>query len=354
MFLKSLVLRNFRIYREAKFTFHEQVNLIHGDNAQGKTTLLEAIHLLMCGRSFRTPQLSDMIKHGENGFQVDAIFEKYGVEQSLRFAYDGKERQITHNNTKGKTASLLGLLLGVVMTPEDIALVKGAPAQRRQFLDLQIAQSDPLYIHHFMRYSRAMKQRNTLLRLKQLDSIESWELEMARAAAYLTKQRHHTSHALKELCAQTFCHLGRDEAGFELMYKTGAEIRDDIPKLTEYFIALYRKNRPREIVFSTTLSGPHKDDLKLSLDAQEVRHFASEGQQRTCVTAMRFAEWQQLAAVSGQPPLLLIDDVGVSLDPSRREKLFGRFNSFQQVFLTSTEQLSMPSNSIKLIEIINK
>ena len=177
MHLTRLYVRGFRNYEEAVLDCSPAVNVLYGDNAQGKTSLLEAIHLLMIGRSFRTTQTSELIRQGSEGFYIEAHFIRHGIEQKLRFGNNGQERRLYYNNTECLSlTSLLGVLPGVVITPDD-ELIKGPPYSRRLFLDLQISQTDPLYVHYLARYNKAMRQRNQLLRTRTLATIESWEEE---------------------------------------------------------------------------------------------------------------------------------------------------------------------------------
>ena len=326
MLVKSLYLRNFRIYKNALFEFLPNVNLIWGPNARGKTTILEAIYLLITGRSFRTSHTKDMIRYGQDFFYVEASFVKHGIEQTVKFSYDGNERKLFYNTTPClSTTSLLGLIQGVVMTPDDIALVNGTPGNRRHYLDFQIAQLDPLYVHHITRYTRAMRQRNHLLKTKNLSSIESWEKVMAHSAAYVTKQRINATQDLQVKCQQF--HKNLTDENLSLTY-TSKE---------QDFLQKFQKNRAREMELGYTLTGPHKDDLIVAINQKEARTFASEGQKRGCVAAMRFAEWDRLNAISEESPLMLIDDIGVSLDMHRRKRLINHIDNFEQVFLTSTE-----------------
>ena len=175
LYLRNLYLRQFRRYEEVHFQFNPTINSIVGPNAHGKTTILEAIQFLMSGRSFRTQQPSDLIRHEQNYFYIEADFIKQGIQQTLKISYDGKERKIVHNSTVCQSSTnLLGLLQGVVVIPDSASLVKGSPLLRRHFLDLQIAQVDPLYVHHLTRYARAMRQRNVLLKRKDLATIHGW------------------------------------------------------------------------------------------------------------------------------------------------------------------------------------
>ncbi len=336
MHLRTLYLQNFRLYSEAAFDFTPGINTISGPNASGKTTVLEAIYLLMTGRSFRTAQLGDLIRQGSPYFYVEAAFLKHEVEQRIKISYDGKERKIFFNSSPCRSPSdLLGLLQGALVTPDDAALVKGAPALRRQYLDMQLAQVDPLYVHHLTRYHRAMRQRNCLLKAKNGNGIESWESEMAKAAAYVSLHRAKAIQELQAISRPLQEKLSGSDAALSLKYQTAAPLQSD---LAFYYSELYRKNRRREMDLGMTLHGPHKDDIAILLGEQEARHFGSEGQQRSCVAALRLAEWERLKQQSNELPLMLIDDFGISLDNERKERLMQHIAQLSQVFLTSTEE----------------
>lgn len=348
MQLRSLYLKNFRIYNEAYFEFGPRINMICGANAVGKTTILEALYLLMAGRSFRTTQTADLVKNGASGFHVEASFIKYGITQTLKFSYEGKERKIVYNSTCLQSSGhLIGLLQGVLHVPDDVQLVKGSPLLRRHFLDLQIAQTDPLYIHHLTRYNRAMRQRNVLLRAKNPSTLETWEKEMAIASAYITRQRSHTVGHLSKLASGLHHDLVGTHEYFSLQYKTDVK---DFGSLCDYYVELFKRHRAREMDFGITLYGPHKDDVLLELNQCEARHFGSEGQQRSCVSTLRMAEWMRLKAMSEEAPLFFIDDLGISLDSDRRRKLLGYLPDLNQVFLTLTQPIDIGS-STHLIEI---
>lgn len=365
MHLCALYLHNFRIYEEALYEFGPKINVISGANARGKTSILEAIYFLMTGRSFRTAQAGDMIRHGASGFYIEASFIKHDIEQTLRVSCSGKDRKIVYNNTQCASFSdLFGLLQGAVIHPDDAAVVKGAPETRRHLLDVQIAQVNPLYIHHITRYHRAMKQRNYLLRTRTAVTIESWEQEMATSAAYIVHQRLLTIEDLQQKSQRLYSLIGGGSDHLILTYKSHGVVRNalaadtEILKLRSYYSDQYCKQRQREMELGITLTGPHKDDMfiglnlepdKLNPKTNEARFFASEGQQRSCVAALRLAEWERLKAMSCEMPIMLIDDVGMSLDHSRRMRLFTHLPSLGQVFLTTTEDLPLAeSNVVKL------
>ncbi len=341
MYLQRLYLYNFRNIGELEVTFCPRINVIFGDNAQGKTAILEAIHFLTTGRSFRTSHLADMIRWGAASFYLEADFVKYGIEQKIRVGCGEKERQVVYNSSRyASLNSLLGILQGCVITPDDSELIKGSPAIRREFLDLQIAQSDPLYIHYLARYQRAMQQRNYLLRSKNSISLESWELEMADAAAYLTVQRQRAVDEVHLSGCDLHRALNAEHEILSIRYKASPVSTASLADVRGFYLEQWHKLRRREMELGYTSLGPHKDDLLIAIGGHDVRDFASEGQQRSCASALRFAQWQRLCRLSAEAPLMLLDDVGISLDESRRRKLLQHVVALGQVFLTSTQPLS--------------
>ena len=343
MHLRSLSLNNFRLYEHAFFEFSPKLNVIKGPNAIGKTSLLEAIYFLMTGRSFRTAQASDLIRQGASSFCIDANFVKYGIDHTLRISYNGKERKIIYNSTTyHSSVGLLGLLQGTVIHPDDVAVVKGSPSIRRQLLDLQLAQCDPLYVHHLTRYDRAMRQRNYLLKAKSISTIESWEYEMANSADYIIRQRAKVTHDLQERGRILYSHICNGSEELALIYKAnGAGDLKEHASLRQLFCDQYRRHRQKEMDLGATLTGPHKDDIVITLSGKEARSYASEGQQRSCVVALRMAEWERLKELSYESPLMLVDDLGMSLDSSRRSNLVEFFSNLDQVFVTTTESQTL-------------
>lgn len=345
MTIKRIYLRDFRNYVEAAVDFGPAINVLVGDNAQGKTNLLEAIGLLITGRSFRTPHLAELIRFGASSFYLEALFEKNGVEQILKFSWDGSERKIIHNATSLPSLSaLLGILQGVILSPEDRSLVKGGPQMRRHFLDLLLAQASPLYLHHLTRYWKALKQRNTLLKRRSLETAAIWEEQMALSAAFLTPQRARTIAELKSLSQ---AEIPAPEL-LELGYRSSAlsHAGRDEEALRTYFLKQFEKLRGRESELGITLTGPHRDDFAILLQGREARQFASEGQQRSCVAALKLAQWKWLQALTEAPPILCIDDLGVSFDPTREEELYKRMQNLGQVFVTTARSTPLPCRLI--------
>jgi DNA replication and repair protein RecF len=331
MFLQTLYLRNFRNYEEESFTFGPKANLIEGGNAQGKTNLLEAIYLLSCGRSFRTLHPTDLIRHGQTFFYLEAHFIKDGIGQVLKISFDGKLRKMQYNNTDYTGFSnLLGLLPSVLYTPEDISIIVGTPSERRRLIDLHIAQFDPLYVHHLMRYLKAMKQRNYLLRQKKTAGIEAWENSMAVSACYLIKKREESIASLNPQVSKCMRDLSKDADSLQLAY-----VPSIASGLVEHFQEQFGKHRAREMHLGATLIGPHRDDIHLLINDKQAKFFSSEGQKRCCVAAIRLAEWERLHQIIGTPPLIGIDDFGIHLDAERNQFFQEKVGKLGQTFLTS-------------------
>lgn len=330
MFLKSLYLRNFRNYAEAEIQFSEKLNVLYGDNAQGKTNLLEAIYLIATGRSFRSQHLGELIRSGEPFFYLEAQIVRDGVSQTLKISFDGQNRRLQMNaNSYNSFHPLLGILPSVLYTPQDTELISGSPAIRRRFLNLHLAQSDPLYVHHLTRFWRAMRQRNCLLRMRKAEETECWELEMAQSASYILKLRQEMLQELKEPLEKQSKKLSSDRELHELRFHPSH------PPEPQAYLQQLQKNRSRECDLGLTLSGPHRDDLSLLIEGKHARLFASEGQKKTAIAALRLAEWERLCKRIGAPALMGIDDLGLHLDETRQKLLRSALEQLGQVFVTT-------------------
>ncbi len=331
MEVSRLILRNFRCYEEVEVPFTKGINLIHGKNGAGKTSLLEALYLLSTGRSFLTSHLSDLIRKDQPHFYIEAYFVRDDVEQMLSIGFDGKNRRIHYNNTLFQNLShVLGILPSVLYSPKDSTLISGTPQERRRFLNIQLAQTDPLYVHHLMRYHKAMKHRNALLKVKSEAAIESWEQMMGESAYYLMHKRSKLIELLRPNVEAFAKDLSQEEDEFDLRYEPSISLKkvDQIDKLLA-------KQRPKELIIGSTMIGPHRDDMHITYKKREAKTFASEGQKRTCIAALKIAEWEILKEQTETTPLFAIDDFGVHLDPKRTEVLQEKLVSLGQVLLTS-------------------
>ena len=331
MQVTGLIVRNFRKFQDAAIPLNDGLNLIQGKNGAGKTTLPEALYLLSTGRSFLTSHLTDLIRKESPHFFVEAHFIRDGVQQTLSVGYDGKQRKIHYNTTQFQNFShVLGILPSVLYSPKDSALISGSPQERRRFLNIQLAQTDPLYVHHLMRYHKAMKHRNALLKMKSEEAIESWEQMMAESARYLMQKRKGLIDALRPKVTRYAHTLSGETDPFDLHYHPSIALA----KVGE-IEALLKKYRSKELIIGNTLIGPHRDDVQITYQGQEAKSFASEGQKRTCIAALKLAEWDELALQTDTKPLFAIDDFGIHLDPTRTHLLEKSLERMGQVLVTT-------------------
>ena len=329
-YVKSLYLRNFRSYAETEFSFSPKINLITGDNAQGKTNLLEAICLITTGRSFRTPHLNELIRFGESFFFIEGIVCKDGFEHTIQIAFDGNIKKLKlDGNSYGTLQHLLGMLPTVLYVPSDSELIDGSPAVRRRFLNLHLAQGNPLYLHHLSRYWRAMKQRNTLLRGSDQESLTCWEIEMAESALYLRAMREAFIQAIREPLRVKSLELSSGKEEHQITFEPS------MPSTADAYLAQLKKNRPREKQLGSTMTGPHRDDFTLAINGKESKGFCSEGQKKTSAFALKLAEWDLFTKLAEAPALLGIDDFGLHLDKTRTSHFSQSLEQIGQVFITT-------------------
>ncbi len=319
--------------------FGPSFNVIFGSNAQGKTNLLEAISLVSIGRSFRTQKFNEIIRDGASFFYIEAEIIRDGVSQKVQMTFDGTAKKLQLNANEYTTLSpLLGSFPLVLSTPEDMNLTTDAPATRRRFLNLHLAQSKPLYVHHFSRFWHAMKQRNLLLKSKQLKSIECWEHAMAESAEHISKERQSFIQKLQEPLQKEHYNLTQNEELAEI------KLQSSYPSSAPVYLEALKKTRLKERDLGVTLHGPHRDDLLFFIQSKPAKFFASEGQKKTLITALRFAEWKHLSLQMDDKPFMGLDDFCGMLDLNRQKYLKDALQSMGQVFMTTpTQPIDFPS-----------
>lgn len=338
MYLKHLSLRNFRNYDRADVCFSPGCNLVLGDNGQGKTNLLEAISLVSTGRSFRTHALADLIAFGKRFFYIEAEFHKEGVTQTIKIYYDTKVRKIEYNETSYPALhALLGTLPSVFITPDDLTLITGSPSERRRFLDLHCAQTDPLYLKQLGRYFRALKQRNELLRTSSHTTLTTWEQIMSAAGAYLSDKRAEAVITLEDKLSVWGEFLSEQRDTLSLSYRPSPASLKTSSNKQIHLEEAFKQLRSKECLVGNTLIGAQRDDIAIELSSRSAKTFSSEGQKRSCLAALKLGQWELMTHMLKEKPLLGIDDFGVQLDDTRRLALQKRLKEFGQIFLTTPE-----------------
>ena len=335
MQLASLKLRDFRNYRKLETEFEPGFHLLLGKNAQGKTNLLEAIYLLSTLRSFRGVGNSQIIHHGQSAFFAAGVALGQ-TENNIQYYWSSSQRKLKLNQKPiRRLAEYLGTLQTVVFCMEDLHLIKGSAKSRRRFLDLLLTQTQPGYLGILHRYTESLRSRNALLKRDSPDMslLDSFTKELIATGEKLMSFRCQLVKKLSPLVRLGYRKIAPEGEDAKLDYK---------PSVKEDFVLELNSSRERELRYRSTIIGPHRDELKLTLDDKPAIHFGSEGQKRTFSIALKMAQAEYLAGVHGTPPILLIDDVMGELDAERRAGLMPLISrtgqALGQVFMTCTEE----------------
>lgn len=332
--IERLICRRFRCLGEVSLEPGKGFNIIAGQNAQGKTSLLEAIHLCSTGRVWRGSRDLQAIQEGSEDFSVECTLSSSGTSLGVSLVRGGRKRALLNGVGLPRASDLLGRMPTVSFSARDLEIVSGDPADRREFLDEELSQMFPAYLRAFAGYKRALEQRNALLRQSRetgwMDAglFSVWEAPLAEHGSQLRKMRQSWTEELQDEAKRAHGFLGAGE-DLSLDYEARDEGLDE---------ESLRRSRGDDIARGSTGIGPHRDELMIRVAGREARLYASQGQQRTAVIALKLAV-QALASRSfGLPPVLLLDDVFSDLDSSRRSRLVSHaLQEGGQVFLTCTE-----------------
>ena len=350
MICKRIQVTNFRNIASAEVEFHEGVNLLCGDNAQGKTNLLEAIYFTALGKSFRPAKEAELIRFGEEGARLVNEFHDSLRDQTLAVTlFGGQRRRVVEQNGVriGKMSDVVGAFRVVLFCPEHLSIVQGGPDLRRAYLNVALSQLRPVYLHSLQRYNHILKERNSLIRHAQEDkdtfraTMPIWSAQLAREAAILAAHRDRYVREANEYVRACFADMTGGSELPELSYVNSlgltGEALQDREAVEAKYLDLLTTRYDREIGAGTTLYGIHKDDIQIHLNGRPARLYASQGQQRSLSLAMKLAEGSISAAESGgDMPVFLFDDVLSELDIHRRTYLMHELRG-RQVILTATD-----------------
>lgn len=355
MQITELTLRSYRSYETLHLAFDPGVQIFLGANAQGKTNIIEALYYAAFGRSHRTSSDAELIRVGADGAHIGLSFRRHDVPGELSFTFArGARRRITYAGESLRQRDLVGLLPMVLFSPEDLFLVKGAPALRRRYLDAELSQASPAYYGELLRYTRILKQRNAVLkdireRLAAPDDLPPWDAQLAKSAAYIVTRRIAAVAQLGALSARVQAVLAAGEE-LALAYEIAGAGAEDFAEddMTESLHVWYNKmlceGRARDIARAATGVGPHLDDLVLRVGGMSLRSYGSQGQQRTGALALKLAELFYLQENIGEAPILLLDDVMSELDVDRRRALLDFIrHEHIQTFITATDAAYFPA-----------
>lgn len=346
MHLERIQLVNFRNYRDEELSFSPGINVFVGNNAQGKTNLLESVHVLSTSRSHRAFSDRDLVLWGENAFAIAGTVSTRSIRHQIRIRYDvdaGKDVEIDGKKVY-RSSDLTQVLAVIVFSPEDLQVVKGSPGMRRRFLDSELIQINPAYRHAYREYTKALQHRNSILKGSAaahhgLDSdLAIWDEQLASHGAKLIELRREAVQELKVLSADKYGAVSGGGEELELAYATSFPCEESSGEeaTKEALLSALAKTRRESLSRGSTVVGPHRDDLAIYVEGQDLRSFGSQGQQRTAILAMKMAMLEFVERCIDDLPVLLLDDVMSELDEKRRKYLLSVVSNRIQTFITTT------------------
>lgn len=356
MELREITLTNFRNYEETHVQFSSGVNVLIGENAQGKTSLLEAIYMLSLARSHRSSNDREVIRWDSDFATLEGRIIRRNSELPLKLQITKKGKQAKVNHLEQKRLSdYIGNLNVVLFAPEDLELVKGAPQLRRKFIDMELSQMSPVYLHESVQYSKILKQRNNYL--KQLRYGEASDLiyldvlteQLVMSATKIIVNRLKFINQLEKWAQPIHQEISHGLEVLTLNYECVIDVNSDMSEtdIFERLLAKFEDVADRERDRGTSLTGPHRDDLSFEINGKNVQKYGSQGQQRTTVLSMKLAEIECMKMIIGEYPVLLLDDVLSELDDERQTHLLKSIESKVQTFLTTTNLDGIKQGQIK-------
>ena len=349
MTVNSVNIKNFRNIADLSFTADNGVNVIYGENAQGKTNILESIWLFTGCKSFRGAKDNELIKFGEDFAKINLNFSDKSREKKSEIIIADKKKNASLNGVSLRsTAELIGSFYAVIFSPVHLSLIKDGPSARRKFLDTALCQLKPSYAEHLAGYKRALVQRNALLKDLHLNSelydmLDTWDDQLARYSACVIKERLQYIDLLSEYSKSIYSGISENKESFSVFYSKNIDINLSVKDIFLSEIENLKNSRKEDILSKTTTVGPHRDDLEILINDVSARSFGSQGQQRSCALALKLGESEIIKKVTGETPVALLDDVMSELDEKRQDYVLNHIND-RQVFLTCCD----PSQVLRL------
>lgn len=355
--VKDIRLINFRNYQNISLKFNKNINIFIGKNAQGKTNLIEAIYMCAIGRSFRTNRDKEIINFSKDQAYIGANIDLRNNEKFIEIKMErDRPKRIRINKTELKNYKELNSGLNVVVfSPEDLRIIKDGPQERRNFLDTGVSQIKPVYSYNTSRYKKLLFQRNNILRSAKFKKdkdvnnlLEVFDLQIAKVGTSIMVERSKYIQELSNISKTIHNKITESSEDLTLEYITNVPILEDKKEMEKAYLSLMQRNIKRDLEYGTTEIGPHRDDIFMSINGNEVKTFGSQGQQRTVVLSLILSEVELIKRERGMYPILLLDDVFSELDIHRRKYLSTLFHNIQ-TFITLTN-----SENIKSMDNFNK
>ncbi len=356
MQIKKLFLQNFRNYEGEVFDFSEGLNVLFGKNAQGKTNCAEAVFYLCTGASLRIRHDKQLIKMGAEYAKITAQAEnRYGKVEIEALIFENK-REIRVNGSKiSKNADLMGHINSVFFSPGELRLIQDGPDERRRFMNISISQTSPAYYTALLRYNKILDQRNTLLKDKDislvLDTLPVWDEQLCKYAAVVIKKRVEFLEKLAPFAKDYHAFLTDGEE--ELCLKPEKSYAGTESEIAEKLLGRLANNYEKDLRLGFTTVGPHRDDILVTINGADAKSYASQGQMRTAALALKLAEVQIFKEISGEYPVLILDDVMSELDLRRRKKLLQHVHGMQTILTCTHAERVLYGTECKKIRIEN-
>ena len=328
MIIESIELKNYRNYKNLQLELSPGTNIFYGDNAQGKTNILESVYVCCTTKSHKGSKDKEMIRFGEDEAHIKLTVRKQDVPYRI-------DMHLKKNKTKGiavdgipirKASQLFGLVNVVFFSPEDLNIIKNGPSERRRFIDMELCQLDKVYVHSLVQYNKVLLQRNKLL--KELGfhpeyeaTLDVWDEQLVRFGKEVIKARRAFIDQLGDIIKELHTKLSGGKENIEVIYDPDTE--------EEELEAAVRKSRQQDMKQKTTLAGPHRDDISFVVNGIDIRRFGSQGQQRTAALSLKLSELELVKKISRDDPVLLLDDVLSELDSSRQNQLLDAIQDIQ-------------------------
>lgn len=330
MIIKSLELTNYRNYDSLNINFSEGTNILYGNNAQGKTNILESIFLCATTKSHKGSKDKEIIKFGHEESHIRAYIEKNDIQQRIDMHLrSSKTKAIAIDEMKiKKAAELLGLLKVVFFSPEDLSIIKNGPAERRRFIDMELCQIDNFYLYNLNNYNKIVNQRNVLLKDLYMnpslrDTINIWNSQLISYGSKVIERRKVFIDQLNEIIRDIHKTLSGGKEEITIVYEPNTEI--------ENFEAELMKCTEKDIKLKQTTVGPHRDDISFMVDGIDIRKYGSQGQQRTAALSLKLSEIELIKKITKENPILLLDDVLSELDSNRQNYLLNYIGKMQTI-----------------------
>ncbi|MDJ0661282.1 MAG: DNA replication/repair protein RecF [Crocosphaera sp.] len=370
MYLKNIHLYAFRNYQEQVLNLESQKTILLGNNAQGKSNLLEAVELLATLKSHRTNRDRDLILEGKKTAQIlGTVKRTYGEsELGITFRSPGRRSLTLNHENLRRHLEFLGHINAVEFSCLDLDLVRGSPETRRSWLDTLLIQLEPVYASIIHQYYKILRQRNALLKVirktveednnyqdlsTEMSQLKLWDQQLAEAGTRVTRRRHRVIERITPLAQTWHREISSGTENLEINYLPNIQTESEEPQqVQQAFLDKIEKRRMAEQQLATTVVGPHRDDVEFNINQTPAKSYGSQGQQRTLVLAIKLAELQLIEDVIGEPPLLLLDDVLAELDPNRQNQLLEVIQGRFQTIITTTYLHSFDAQWLKSSQIM--